>query len=61
MEQEGQEWMDLAEDFTTDSGLSGKFDDELAKRDVIGAWSVPPEYVYIDSDSDSDSDSASED
>jgi len=46
MEQEGQEWMDLAEDFTTDSGLSGKFDDELAKRDVIGAWSVPPVRMY---------------
>lgn len=53
MEQEGQEWVDLAEDIATDSGLSDKFDDELAKRDVIGAWSVPPEYVYTDSDSDS--------
>ena len=61
MEQEGQGWTGLAEDFTTDSGLSGKFDDEPAKRDVIGAWSVPPEYVYTDSDSDSDSDLASED
>lgn len=47
--------MDLAEDFTTNSGLSDKFDDELAKREVIGAWSVLPEYVYTDSDSDSDS------
>lgn len=45
--------MDLAGDFATDSDLSGKFDDELAKRHVIGAWSVPPEYVYTDSDSDS--------
>ena len=53
--------MDLAEGFTTDSGLFDKFDDELAKRGVIGAWSVLPEYVYTDSDSDSDSDSASED
>ena len=60
MEQEGQEWMDLAGDFATDSDLSGKFNDELAKRDVIGAWSVPPVYVYTNSDSDSDSDSASE-
>ena len=52
--------MDLAEGFTTDSDLSDKFDDELA-RDVIGAWSVLPEYVHTDFDFDSDSDSASED
>ena len=43
MGQEGQERMDLAEDFATDSDLCGSFDDELAKRDVIGEWSVPPE------------------
>lgn len=53
--------MDLAEDFTTNSDLSDKFDDELAKRDVIGTWSVLPEYVHTDFDSNSDSDSASED
>jgi hypothetical protein len=46
--------MDLAENFTTNSSLSDKFDDELAKRDVIGAWSVLPEYVYTDSDSASE-------
>ena len=48
MEQKGQEWVDLAEDFATDSDLSDKFDDELAKRDVIGYGLFQPStYILI--------------